>query len=68
VGEPINEEAWHWYNDHVGGKHVPSGYLVANRNRRHHDLTYSFVTLQTNLRNLTITRYQPVLMDENEMK
>jgi acetyl-CoA synthetase len=18
VGEPINEEAWHWYNDHVG--------------------------------------------------
>jgi acetyl-CoA synthetase len=23
VGEPINEEAWHWYNDHVGGKHCP---------------------------------------------
>ena len=20
VGEPINDEAWHWYNDHVGGK------------------------------------------------
>jgi acetyl-CoA synthetase len=20
VGEPINEEAWHWYNDHVGQK------------------------------------------------
>ena len=20
VGEPINEEAWHWYNAHVGGK------------------------------------------------
>ena len=23
VGEPINEEAWHWYNDHVGGKLCP---------------------------------------------
>jgi acetyl-CoA synthetase len=22
VGEPINEEAWHWYNDHVGQKSV----------------------------------------------
>jgi acetyl-CoA synthetase len=22
VGEPINEEAWHWYNDHVGQKNV----------------------------------------------
>ena len=23
VGEPINEEAWHWYNDHVGKKECP---------------------------------------------
>lgn len=23
VGEPINEEAWHWYNDHVGNKRCP---------------------------------------------
>ncbi|HUI32411.1 MAG: acetate--CoA ligase [Dysgonamonadaceae bacterium] len=23
VGEPINEEAWHWYNDHVGNKLCP---------------------------------------------
>ena len=23
VGEPINEEAWHWYNDHVGKKLSP---------------------------------------------
>jgi len=29
VGEPINPEAWNWYNDVVGG-----GHLVANRNRR----------------------------------
>lgn len=23
VGEPINEEAWHWYNNNVGKKHSP---------------------------------------------
>ncbi len=23
VGEPINEEAWHWFNDHVGEKKCP---------------------------------------------
>ena len=23
VGEPINEEAWHWYNDNVGSKRSP---------------------------------------------
>jgi acetyl-CoA synthetase len=23
VGEPINEEAWHWYNNHVGKKRCP---------------------------------------------
>ncbi|MDO4727465.1 MAG: acetate--CoA ligase [Bacteroidota bacterium] len=23
VGEPINQEAWHWYNNHVGNKRCP---------------------------------------------
>ncbi len=23
VGEPINEDAWHWYHDHVGGGRCP---------------------------------------------
>ena len=23
VGEPINEEAWHWYNEHIGNKRCP---------------------------------------------
>ena len=23
VGEPINDEAWHWFNDHVGNKKCP---------------------------------------------
>ncbi len=23
VGEPINEEAWHWYDEHIGKKEMP---------------------------------------------
>jgi len=23
VGEPINEEAWHWYNEHIGKREAP---------------------------------------------
>jgi len=23
VGEPINEEAWHWFDEHIGKKHCP---------------------------------------------
>ena len=23
VGEPINEEAWHWFHEHIGGKRCP---------------------------------------------
>jgi acetyl-CoA synthetase len=23
VGEPINEEAWHWYDEHIGKKKCP---------------------------------------------
>ena len=23
VGEPINEEAWHWYHEHIGGGKIP---------------------------------------------
>ena len=38
VGEPINPEAWIWYHEHIGGTALPHrGYLVADRDRRHHD-------------------------------
>ena len=37
VGEPINEEAWSWYNEHIGGSHSYSRYVVANGNRRDFD-------------------------------
>ena len=38
VGEPINPEAWMWYHKHHRRRALPDRrYLVANRNRRHHD-------------------------------
>ncbi|MDP2385173.1 MAG: acetate--CoA ligase [Bacteroidota bacterium] len=40
VGEPINDEAWHWYHEHIGNKNCPvvdtwwqtetSGILISN--------------------------------------
>jgi acetyl-CoA synthetase len=58
VGEPINEEAWHWYNDHVGGKRCPlSRYVVANRNRRNYDFASTVCnTNKTNVCFIAITR------------
>lgn len=66
VGEPINEEAWHWYNDHVGGKRCPlvdtwwqtetGGILIS---------PIPFVTpTKPTYATLPLPGIQPVLMDE----
>jgi len=66
VGEPINEEAWHWFNDHVGGKRCPivdtwwqtetGGIMIA---------PISFVTpTKPTYATLPLPGIQPVLMDE----
>ncbi|GEP51849.1 acetyl-coenzyme A synthetase [Flavobacterium noncentrifugens] len=66
VGEPINEEAWHWYNDHVGGKRCPlvdtwwqtetGGILIS---------PVPFVTpTKPTYATLPLPGIQPVLMDE----
>lgn len=66
VGEPINEEAWHWYNDHVGGKKCPlvdtwwqtetGGILIS---------PIAFVTpTKPTYATLPLPGIQPVLMDE----
>lgn len=68
VGEPINEEAWHWYNDHVGGKRCPlvdtwwqtetGGIMIA---------PIPFVTpTKPTYATLPLPGIQPVLMDENK--
>ena len=66
VGEPINEEAWHWYNDHVGGKRCPlvdtwwqtetGGIMIS-------PLPYVTPTKPT-YASLPLPGIQPVLMDE----
>jgi acetyl-CoA synthetase len=66
VGEPINEEAWHWYNDHVGGKRCPlvdtwwqtetGGIMIS---------PLAFVTpTKPTYASLPLPGIQPVLMDE----
>ena len=66
VGEPINEEAWHWYNDHVGGKRCPlvdtwwqteTGGIMLS--------PIAFVTpTKPTYASLPLPGVQPVLMDE----
>ena len=66
VGEPINEEAWHWYNDHVGKKKCPivdtwwqtetGGIMIS---------PLPFVTpTKPTYATLPLPGIQPVLMDE----
>ncbi|MBW4360432.1 acetate--CoA ligase [Flavobacterium taihuense] len=66
VGEPINEEAWHWYNDHVGGKRCPvvdtwwqtetGGIMIA---------PMAFITpTKPTYATLPLPGIQPVLMDD----
>ncbi|GGG43024.1 acetyl-coenzyme A synthetase [Croceivirga lutea] len=67
VGEPINEEAWHWYNDHIGMKQSPivdtwwqtetGGILIS-------PIPFSTPTKPT-YATLPLPGIQPVLMDEN---
>jgi len=65
VGEPINEEAWHWFNDHIGRKQCPlvdtwwqtetGGILIS---------PISFVTpTKPTYATLPLPGIQPVLMD-----
>ena len=67
VGEPINEEAWHWYDEHVGKKRCPivdtwwqtetGGILISNMA----GVTPAKPTFAT----LPMPGVDPVLVDEN---
>jgi acetyl-CoA synthetase len=67
VGEPINEEAWHWYDEHIGKKRCPvvdtwwqtetGGSLISNLA----DITPSKPSWAT----LPMPGVQPLLVDEN---
>jgi acetyl-CoA synthetase len=67
VGEPINEEAWHWYNDNVGDQQSPivdtwwqtetGGIMIS-------PIPYVTPTIPT-FATLPMPGVQPTLMDEN---
>ena len=67
VGEPINEEAWHWYNDNVGKKKSPivdtwwqtetGGIMIT-------PIPFATPTIPT-YATLPFPGIQPALMDEN---
>ncbi|NRB58959.1 MAG: acetate--CoA ligase [Winogradskyella sp.] len=67
VGEPINEEAWHWYNDNIGKKKAPivdtwwqtetGGIMIT-------PIPFSTPTKPT-YATLPFIGIQPALMDEN---
>ena len=67
VGEPINEEAWHWYDEHIGKKRCPivdtwwqtetAGIMISNLA----GVTPAKPTFAT----LPLPGVQPILVDEN---
>jgi acetyl-CoA synthetase len=67
VGEPINEEAWHWYDEHVGKKRCPivdtwwqtetGGCLISNM--------AGITPAKPSWATLPMPGVQPILVDEN---
>ncbi len=67
VGEPINEEAWHWYDENIGKKNCPivdtwwqtetGGILISN--------LAGITPAKPSWATLPLPGIQPVLVDEN---
>jgi acetyl-CoA synthetase len=67
VGEPINEEAWHWYDEHIGKKNCPivdtwwqtetGGVLISN--------LAGVTKAKPSFATLPLPGVQPLLVDEN---
>ena len=67
VGEPINEEAWHWYDEHVGKKQCPivdtwwqtetGGILITN--------LAGVTPARPSFATLPLPGVQPILVDES---
>ena len=72
VGEPINEEAWHWYDEHIGKRRCPivdtwwqtetGGIMISN--------LAGVTPAKPSFATLPLPGIQPVLVDEqgNEIK
>ncbi|MFI5157958.1 MAG: acetate--CoA ligase, partial [Sphingobacteriales bacterium] len=67
VGEPLNEEAWHWYDEHIGKKKCPivdtwwqtetGGFMISP--------IANVTPLKPGYATLPLPGVQPVLVDEN---
>jgi acetyl-CoA synthetase len=67
VGEPINEEAWHWYDEHIGRKKCPiidtwwqtetGGFMISP--------IANVTKLKPAYASLPLPGVQPAVMDEN---
>ncbi len=67
VGEPINEEAWHWYDEHIGKKKCPivdtwwqtetGGCMISN--------LAGVTPAKPSFATLPLPGIQPILVDEN---
>lgn len=67
VGEPINEEAWHWYNEHIGQNRCPivdtwwqtetGGVMISN--------LAGITAAKPSYATLPLPGIQPCLVDEN---
>lgn len=67
VGEPINEEAWHWYNDNIGKKKSPiidTWWQTETGGAMITPIPYVTPTIPT-YATLPFIGIQPALMDEN---
>lgn len=67
VGEPINEEAWHWYNDNIGKKKCPivdSWFQTENGGIMISPIPFATPTIPT-FATLPLPGVQLALMDEN---
>ncbi len=70
VGEPINEEAWHWYDEHIGKRNCPivdtwwqtetGGVLISN--------LAGITKAKPSFATLPLPGIQPILVDENGKK
>ena len=67
VGEPINEEAWHWYDEHIGKRRCPivdtwwqtetAGIMISN--------LAGITPAKPSFATLPLPGVQPALVDEN---
>ncbi len=67
VGEPLNEEAWHWYNDHVGKGKCPIADTWWQTETGGHMISpiAGITPLKPAYATLPLPGVQPILVDEN---